>query len=112
MANKSQAIRDYVASVPPSKRGPSAVVEALKSKGIEVSSQLVSQVANRMKKKTRKAMKKSTKVAKAKAKRTKSAIKAGKEMETWIIAKTLLNSVGGDLAAAKKNLELVARLLS
>ena len=63
---------------------------------------LVSQVKASSKKKSRK---KAVSVA-AKSRHSKNA-----ELGSWVIAKNLLDSVGGDLAAARKNLEIVAKLL-
>lgn len=100
--SRSALIREHLKSVSPSERGPRAVVEALKAKGITVSMGLVSQVKASSKKKSRK---KAASVA-AKSRHSKNA-----ELGSWVIAKNLLDSVGGDLAAARKNLEIVAKLL-
>jgi hypothetical protein len=102
--NRSQAIRDYLKSVKPSERGPRAVCEALKAKGVNVSAQLVSQVKNSISGK-----KKKRTLSKA---RNQNAKKPNSNFDTWIFAKNLLNSVGGDLASAKKNLEIISKLLS
>jgi aspartate oxidase len=101
-ASRSELIREHLKSVGPSERGPRAVVEALKAKGITVSMGLVSQVKASSKKKSRK---KAASIA-AKSRHNKNAA-----LESWVIAKNLLDSVGGDLSAARKNLEIVAKLL-
>lgn len=107
--SRSQAIRDYLKSVKPSERGPRAVSEALKSKGINVTPQLVSQVKNSIKKKTKKNKKHLLEMARTgKAKPKKNT----DSFDTWILAKNLLKSVDGDLVAAKKNLEIISKLLS
>lgn len=113
--SKSQEIRDYVSGLTDKKVGPSAIVAALKEKGIVVSSQLVTQVVTRMKDNKAKAKTKAKTSVKTKAKAkaiggTRFISDFG--METWIIAKNLLASCGGDLTAAKKNLDLVSRLIS
>lgn len=104
--SRSQIVREYLLSVKPSDRGPKAVVEALKAKGVTVSQQLVSQVKTTLKKKG------SRKGGVSIATRRNKSNRAASSMESWIIAKNLLSSVGGDLAAAKKNLEIVSKLLS
>ena len=104
--SRSQAIRDYLRTAKPSDRGPRAVSESLKAKGINVTPQLVSQVKSAISKK------------KSKTKRTNkaSAAKIGKKnwagWDTWILARNLLKSVDGDLVEAKKNLEIISKLLS
>lgn len=102
--SRSQMIREYLKTASASESGPKAVVEAMKSKGINVSQQLVSQIKSALKTKTRK---KAASAAAATKARSKSDVSVG----SWLIAKNLLNSVGGDLAAAKKNLEIVSKLL-
>jgi hypothetical protein len=101
--NRSEMVREYLKTLKPNQRSPKAVCEAMKEKGITVSQQLVSQVKLGFKKKARK---NAARIA-AKAKHKNSA-----DFQSWTIAKELLRSVGGDLSAAKKNLELVSRLLS
>lgn len=103
--SRSQMIRDYLKSVRPSERSPTAVREALKAKGINVSHQLVSQVKSSLKNKRKKASKKSS--AKVGASKGNKAV-----WETWILARNLLKSVDGDLVEAKKNLEIISKLLS
>jgi hypothetical protein len=103
-ANRSQIVRDYVNSVTPKQRAPLAVVAALKERGITVSASLVSYVKHNMKKK-RKSGVSSKSVGKKK-------IEVDFDVKSCLIAKNLLASVGGDLQAAKKNLEVVSKLLS
>lgn len=100
--SRSQMVREYLGSASADQCGPTAVVKAFKEKGITISSQLVSQIKNSMK--SKKAKKGGTAVAKRS--------KGGENMESWVIAKNLLNSVGGDLNLAKKNLDIVSRLMS
>lgn len=100
--SRSQLIRDYLKTAKPSERGPKAVVEALKAKGVTVTMGLVSQVKATSKKKVRR---------KAASVAAKSRHSRNSQFEAWVIAKNLLGAVGGDLAAAKKNLEIVAKLL-
>lgn len=104
--NRSEMVREYLKTLKPNQRSPKAVCEAMKEKGITVSQQLVSQVKLGFKKKNRK---NAARVA-VKTKDKKDKIKS--DFQSWTIAKELLRSVGGDLSAAKKNLELVSRLLS
>jgi hypothetical protein len=100
--SRSQLIRDYLKTAKPSECGPKAVVEALKAKGINVTMGLVSQVKATSKKKVRR---------KAASVAAKSRHSRNSQFEAWVIAKDLLGALGGDLAAAKKNLEIVAKLL-
>ena len=110
----SQAIRDYLKSARPSERGPKAVCEALKSKGINVSQSLVSQVKNSINKKKNKNKKRLLEMARSGKARPKSkkTTDFSSSFDTWILAKNLLNSVDGDLVQAKKNLEIMSKLLS
>jgi hypothetical protein len=101
--NRSEMVREYLKTLKPNQRSPKAVCEAMKEKGITVSQQLVSQVKMGFKKKSRKSAAQS-------AVKTKNKIKA--DFQSWTAAKELLRSVGGDLSVAKKNLEIVSRLLS
>lgn len=104
-SSRSQLVRDYLNSVSPKERGPQAVVAALKERGITVSASLVSQVKMTMKtKKKRKSVKAKT--------NNKKKIEVDFDVKSCLIAKNLLASVGGDLQAAKKNLEIVSKLLS
>ena len=102
--SRSQMVREYLGSASPDQCGPTAVVKAFKEKGISISSQLVSQIKNGLKNKN-----KPKKNGVAVAKRSKN---GSDNMESWVIAKNLLNSVDGDLSLAKKNLDIVARLMS
>ena len=103
-SSRSQLVRDYLNSVSPKERGPQAVVAALKERGITVSASLVSQVKMTMKTKKRKSVKAKT--------NNKKKIEVDFDVKSCLIAKNLLASVGGDLQAAKKNLEIVSKLLS
>ena len=100
--HKSQMVRDYLNSIKPSQRIPLAVVEAMKSQGVIVSAQYVSQIKSRLKsKKTKKS-----------AVETSNKSNFDFDWKACRLAKDLLNSVGGDFSAAKRNLEIVAKLLS
>lgn len=99
--SKSELIRRYLSSVGPKERGPKAVSEALKAKGILVTTGLVSAVKATSKTKRKKPL----------SKKDTSANK-DQNIQSWMIAKNLLNSVGGDLTIAKKNLEIVAKILN
>jgi hypothetical protein len=101
--NRSELVREYLKSAKPSERSPKMVVEALKAKGITVSTQLVSQVKNALKKKSRK---------KAASVAAKVRHKNNSDMQSWTIARDLLRSVGGDITVARKNLEIVFKLMS
>lgn len=109
--NKSEKIREYLKACKPSDRSPTAVAEALKTKGIEVSPAFVSQVKNKManKKKTIKAKAKIKVKSKAKKARRKSF--STMPHEALLNAKDFLNSAGG-LAQAKKLLDVVDSLMS
>jgi hypothetical protein len=101
--SRSQMVREYLSSAAADQCGPTAVVNAFKEKGISISSQLVSQIKNGLKNKPT-----AKKGGVAVAKKSKNS----SDMESWVIAKNLLNAVGGDLNLAKKNLEIVSRLMS
>lgn len=103
VVNRSELIRECLKNTKSwRERMPKAVSDALKAKGINVSTQLVSQVKSSLKKKTKR----------TKAKKQVAPKKQHENFQTWIFAKNLLNAVGGDLATAKKNLEIVSKLLS
>lgn len=102
--SRSQAIRDYLKSARPSERGPKAVCEALKEKGIVVSTGLVSQVKSSLNGKRKKKI--------SSRKSTASSKKNLAGWETWMLARNLLKSVDGDLVEAKKSLEIISKLLS
>ena len=106
--SRSQLIRDYLKSVSPKQRAPMAVVAALKELGTNVSVSLVSYVKHNMK------LKKRSKTVNKKIDKAgnKKKIEVDFDVKSCLIAKNLLASVGGDLQAAKKNLEIVSRLLS
>lgn len=103
--NKSDKIREYLKSVKPSDRSPTAVAKALKAKGIEVSPAFVSQIKTKINgKKDRK-----KKAIKSKPKRSKA--KAMTPHQSLLNAKDFLNSAGG-LSEAKRLLDLVHNLIS
>lgn len=125
--SRSQMIRDYIKSVRPSERSPTKVVEALKAKGVNVSAALVSQVKSSLSTKKKNSSKKKS-ILREMAKTGKSRPYDAKfskairklrpdwfekdEFSTLLTAKNLLKSVGGDLSAAKKSLEIISKLLS
>lgn len=99
--NKSELVREYLKSS--KDRSPKSVCEALKARGVTVSAQLVSQIKSKL---IRKKRKNAASIA------AKSRHSSNKELQSWTIARDLLRSVGGDIATARKNLEIVARLMS
>jgi hypothetical protein len=103
--SRSEMIRDHVSSASSeAEKSPSAIIEALKAKGISVTKQLVYQVKADMKKKRRRV---AGKTAVAARNNNKSF-----DASSWLFAKNLLHSVGGDLKAAKENLEIVSKILN
>lgn len=107
--NRSAMIRDLIASAKtPKEKSTQYIVDTLSSKGVIVTKQLVYQVKASSKKKSRR---NAAKIA-ANARHSNNGKTNGGNMESWIIAKNLLSSVGGDLSVAKKNLEIVAKLIS
>lgn len=103
--SRSEMIRDHVsAASSEAEKSPSAIIEALKSKGISVTKQLVYQVKASMKKKRRSTTGKTAVAARHNSKNSFDA--------SWLFAKNLLQSVGGDLKAAKENLEIVSKILN
>lgn len=108
--NKSQAIRDYLAQHPRAK--PRVIVAALKEQGIEVQSSLVSMVKFYQKKTSRK---KKAGAGSAPAASTPVAKMSGKEssalsLETLVLAKKLVASLGG-VAEAQKALRALSQLM-
>ena len=92
---RSQYIREYLASVKPSERSPTAVSNALKKRGIKVTVNHVCMV----------------KLGMGLTKKRKKKISNSFDLQSTIIAKKLLNACKGDLNLAKTNLNLVSRLL-
>lgn len=102
--SKSDFIRECIANAKkPSEKGATFICDALKSKGIEVSRQLVYQVRSSMRKKRRSASAK----AAATSRKTNS-----NGIGTFVLAKNLLNSVDGDLKQAMKSLEIVSNIIN
>lgn len=109
--NRSDKIREYLASAKPSEKGPKAVAEALKAKGINVSTALVSQVKNRLEGK--KARRKSIKTkAVVRRRRNSSRFDLLGTTAHLVRAKDFLKSFGGDLNKAKVSLDVVSKLIS
>jgi len=105
--NRSEKIREYLKSAKPSERGPKAVADALKEKGIKVSPNLVSLVKMKMSGK-----KKTAKKAARKAIKPKSRPKARHDAHAHLVlAKNFISSAGG-FEQAKGILELVNNLMS
>lgn len=100
---RSQVIRDYLKTCKPSESSPKLVSEALAEKGLKVSASLVSYVKSALRRSIRK-----TAAKNAVAKKQKNI----SDFTALICAKDLLKLVGGDIAKAKKNLEIVSKLLS
>lgn len=102
--SKSEQIREYLKSLPPSKRSPKAVSDALNAKGVKVSPGHVSLIKAKIK------------VKRAKAKKTTATKPSrngiGEELLKAIgQAKTLMDLSGG-LDKAKKFLDLVDQIRS
>lgn len=85
---KTDAIRSHLLSLPPAKRGPTAIVEALKAKGVKVTRNHVSVVKSTM---SRKSVR-------------------GSERQL-LLAKKFLSSVGGP-SEARRLIGLVGRIMS
>ena len=85
---RSQMIREYLKSLPPSDRNPTAVAVAMKARGVNVTRNLVSVVKSSM------------------------ARQASPAQDGLMIAKRLLEAVAGDAQRAKEMVEVVARILS
>ena len=108
--NRSAMIRDLIASANTSKqKSTQYIVDTLAAKGVTVSKQLIYQVKASYKKKSRR---NAAKIAANARHSNNGKVRSKGHMESWIMAKNLLSSVGGDLNAAKKNLEIVAKLIS
>ena len=102
--SKSDWIRECLSNAKkPSEKGAAFICEALKEKGVNVSKQLVYQVKTHTKRKRRSA---SAKVA-----ATSRKSKVG-SVGTFILAKNLLASVGGDVKQAMKNIEIVSKIIN
>jgi len=97
--SRSEMIREHISTASSeADKSPAAVMEALKAKGVSVTKQLVYQVKTSMKKNRR------SYAAKA--------AKKNHDVSSWVFAKNLLNSVGGDLNVAKKNLDIVFKIIN
>ena len=104
--NRSAQIREYLKSAKGDARLPTAVVAALKEKGITVSVGLVSQIKSRM------GMKKKRK-SKAIRRAAPVAHRIGNNpIANLICAKNLLEAFEGDIKAARSALETVNKLMS
>lgn len=105
--NRSAMIRDLIASANTIKqKSAQHIVDNLASKGVSVSKQLVYQVRSAFRKDSRR----KARISSSSSRRSTTLVKA-KGLDTLIIAKNLLSSVGGDLKVAKSNLEIVAKLI-
>jgi hypothetical protein len=100
--SRSQHIREYLLSVKPSQRGPTAVVQALKEKGISVTVNHVGMVKLALRGKS---------VMKRKANGSGRSGRAAMKNSGLIIARDLLKSCDGNLDNAWQNLQIVAKLL-
>lgn len=103
--SRSEQIRDYLKSVKGEARLPTAVVAALKEKGITVSAGLVSQIKSRM---DRKKKRNSRKIAR----RAAPILANNDSIANLICAKNLLEAFKGDIKAARSALETVKKLMS
>lgn len=99
--SRSELVREYLKSTRSSEqKKPTAVVAALKEKGITVSAGLVSQVKN--------------KIGKTRRKKTNKPVVKKKEIsiEHLVHAKHLLQAFNGDVKSARTALETVKKLMS
>lgn len=100
--SRSELVREYLKNTRSSKaKKPTAVVAALKEKGISVSTGLVSQVKNKLNKKIR------CRTAKPASNNKKTV-----SIEHLVHAKHLLQAFEGDVKAARSALETVKKLMS
>ncbi|MFM9118557.1 MAG: hypothetical protein ACKOU6_20595 [Planctomycetota bacterium] len=108
--NKSQAIRDYLAQHPRAK--PRVIVAALKEQGVEVQSSLVSMVKFYQKKASRKKKAAAVKnsAASAPVARAPRSDAPSLSLETLVLAKKLVASLGG-VAEAQKALRALSQLM-
>lgn len=98
--SRSELVREYLKSTRSSEqKKPTAVVAALKEKGITVSAGLVSQVKNKIGKTRRK-------------KTNKPVVKKEVSIEHLVHAKHLLQAFNGDVKGARTALETVKKLMS
>ena len=98
--SRSEIVREYLKSTRSEKaKLPTAVVAALKDKGIQVTPGLVSQIKNKIGKKRRK------KPVSATAKKELS-------LDNLVYAKNLLKAFDGDIKSARSALEMVKKLMS
>lgn len=112
--NKSELIRQHLKATKPSDRSPTAVAEALKKKGVEVTPSFVSVVKLKMKTKGKKTAKTKTrkKVASKKAVKARKANSFFKgDFGNLILAKDFLDAAGG-VDQAKRVLDIVSKLVS
>jgi len=100
--NKSEEIRNYLRTAPADKRMPKDVVAALKEKGIDVGNAYVSIVKSKL-------MPTKEKVQKKKSKEENVSTDS---FDSLLLAKKYLNAFDGDVSLARKNLELVSKLIS
>lgn len=106
--SRSDLIRECIASATkPSQKEAAYIMDTLKQKGVTVSKQLVYQVKAAMKKKRRRAA-----ASVAATARFSNRRKTNADSKGWVIAKNLLDSFGGDLAAAKNSLEIVSKIIN
>lgn len=105
--SRSQKIREYLKSAKPSERNPKAVVEALKSQGVNVSAGLVSQVKNKLSGKKKPRIK-----AKAVRRKRRNPASSSSAFAHLVRAKDFLNAFGGDLSKAKASLDVISKLIS
>lgn len=105
--NLSEKIREYLKNAKPSERSPVAVAKALKAKGFEVSTNLVSLQKNRLgmtkKRKKKKAIK-----AKARRSATKPSANGHHDL---LLAKSFL-AFAGSIEKAKGLLDVVEKIRS
>lgn len=101
--SRSQHIREYLLSVSPSQRGPTAVVQALKEKGISVTVHHVGMVKLGLRGKS---------VMKRKANSSGRSGRPVVENSGLLIARDLLKSCDDNLDCAWRNLQMVAKLLN
>lgn len=102
--NKSEEIRNYLRTAPPDKRMPKDVVAALKDKGIDVGNAYVSIVKSKL-------MPTKEKVQRKKKKSKEETVPMD-NFDSLLLAKKYLNAFDGDVSLARKNLELVSKLIS
>lgn len=101
--SRSQLVREYLnLKSSPEQKKPTAVVAALKEKGIAVSTGLVSQVKNKINKTSRRKTRKPAML---------TARKKVVSIEHLVHAKHLLQAFNGDIKSARTALETVKKLM-